>query len=62
MVYGIDLVILVEIGMSSFKTSNFDKENNKIELRLNLALLDETSERASWGMPGCLQVSSRQIL
>ena len=32
--------------MPSFGTSNFDKENNKIELRLNLDLLDEKRERA----------------
>ena len=31
--------------MSNFKISNFDKENNKIELRLNLDLLDEKRER-----------------
>ena len=41
MVYGTKLVIPVEIEMLSFRTSNFDKENNKIELRLNLDLLYE---------------------
>ena len=46
MVYGTKSVIPVEIGMSSFKISNFDKENNEIELRLNLDLLDEKKERA----------------
>ena len=46
MVYGIKSVISVEIEMTSFKTSNFDKENNEVELRLNLDLLDEKSERA----------------
>ena len=31
--------------MPSFKTMNFDKENNKVELRLNLDLLDEKRDR-----------------
>ena len=35
-----------EIGMPNFRTSNFDKKNNEIELRLNLDLLDEKRERA----------------
>ena len=36
----------MKIGMPSFRTLNFDKENNEIELRLNLDLLDEKRERA----------------
>ncbi|GFS37984.1 hypothetical protein Acr_00g0055060 [Actinidia rufa] len=46
LVYGIESVILVKIGMPSFKTSNFDKENNEIELKLNLDLFDEKREQA----------------
>ena len=46
MVYGIELVILVKIGMPSYMTSNFYKENNKAELRLNLDLLDKKKEQA----------------
>ena len=46
MVYGTELVILVEIGMPSFRTLNFDKKKNKTELRLNLDFLDEKRERA----------------
>ena len=46
MVYGIESVISVEIEMSNFITSNFDKENNDAELRLNLDFLDERRERA----------------
>ncbi|XP_057510765.1 uncharacterized protein LOC130793127 [Actinidia eriantha] len=46
MVFGTKSVIPVEIGMPSFQTSNYDKENNEIELRLNLDLLDEKRERA----------------
>ena len=45
MVYGTESVIPMEIGMPSLKTTNFDKENNKTELRHNLDLLDEKSER-----------------
>ena len=45
MVYGIESVIPVEIGMPNFRTSNFDKENNKTELRLNLDLLNEKRNR-----------------
>ena len=44
MVYGTKSVIPVEIGMSSFRTSHFDKENNEVELRLNLNLLNEKRE------------------
>ncbi|GFS40777.1 hypothetical protein Acr_00g0070490 [Actinidia rufa] len=44
MVFGTESVIPVEIGMPSFRTSNFDKESNEIELRLNLDLLDEKRE------------------
>ena len=47
MVYGMEYVIPIEIGMPSFRTSNFDNKNNEIELRLNLNLLNEKSERAS---------------
>ena len=47
MVYGTESVIPVEIGMPRFKTSNFNKDNNEIELRLNLDLLDEKREQAS---------------
>ena len=39
MVYGTESVIQVEIGMPNFRTSNFDKENNETELRLNLISL-----------------------
>ena len=46
MVYGTELVIPLEIGMSSFRTSNLDKESNEIELRLNLDVLDEKREQA----------------
>ena len=46
MVYGTKSVIPVKIGMPSFSTSNFNKKNNEVEIRLNLDLLDEKMERA----------------
>ncbi|GFY95589.1 hypothetical protein Acr_10g0009740 [Actinidia rufa] len=46
MVFGTESVIPVEIGMPSFRTSNFDKESNEAELRLNLDLLEEKREKA----------------
>ena len=45
-VYGTESVIPVKIGMPSFRTSNFDKENNETELRLNFDLLDKKRELA----------------
>ena len=46
MVYETKSVIQVEIGMPSFRISNFDKENNETKLRLNLDFLDKKRERA----------------
>ncbi|GFY87521.1 hypothetical protein Acr_05g0011600 [Actinidia rufa] len=46
MVFGTESVIPVEIGMPSFRTSNFDEESNESELRLNLDLLEERREKA----------------
>ncbi|GFS37978.1 hypothetical protein Acr_00g0055000 [Actinidia rufa] len=46
MVFGTESVILVEIGMPSFRTSKFDNESNEAELRLNLDLLEERREKA----------------
>ena len=60
MVYGTELVIPVETGIRSFRTSNFDKENNEAELRINLGLLDK--KRSSRGTPSFLQAPNRQIL
>ncbi|GFS37316.1 hypothetical protein Acr_00g0051350 [Actinidia rufa] len=46
MVFGTESVIPVEIGVPSFRTSNFDKESNEAELRLYLDLLEEKREKA----------------
>ena len=45
-VYGAESVILVEIGMPSFRTSNFDKVTNEAKLRFNIDLLAKKRERA----------------
>ena len=58
MVYGMESVILVKIRMSSFKTSNFDKKNNKIELRLNLDLFDEEREKELRSAQQCISTRS----
>ena len=44
LMYGIELVIPVEIGMINFWAMNFDKETNEVELRLNLDLLTDRRE------------------
>ena len=46
MVYETESIILVKIEMLNLRITNFDKENNETELRLNLDLLDEKRERA----------------
>ncbi|GFZ15785.1 hypothetical protein Acr_25g0001940 [Actinidia rufa] len=46
MVFDTESVIPVEIGMPNFKASNFNKESNEVELRLNLYLLKERKEKA----------------
>ena len=43
--YGTESIIPADIGMPSFRTSNFDKENNETKLQLNLGLLDKKRER-----------------
>ncbi|GFS40548.1 hypothetical protein Acr_00g0069240 [Actinidia rufa] len=61
MVFGTESVIPVEIGMPNFRTSNFDKESNEVELRLNLDLLEE-KKREGRATSNGLQVPSRQVL
>ncbi|GFZ11448.1 hypothetical protein Acr_22g0008460 [Actinidia rufa] len=46
LVFGTESVIPVEIGMPNFRTSNFDREINEAELRLDLDLLEEKREKA----------------
>nr|GEW20485.1 hypothetical protein [Tanacetum cinerariifolium] len=42
--YGIEVVILVEIGMPTHQTSSLNEKSNDQELRLNLDLLEEQKE------------------
>jgi transposase InsO family protein len=44
--FGTEAVILVEIGLTSFRTNGYDKDNNSSQLRLNLDLLDEARDQA----------------
>ena len=45
-VYGTKAVIPIEIGMPSFRTTNFDKKTNEMEQRLTLNFLGEKREHA----------------
>ncbi|GFZ14418.1 hypothetical protein Acr_24g0006080 [Actinidia rufa] len=47
MVYGIELVIPMKIGMPSFRTSNFDEGNNEAKIRLNLDFFEEKREKVT---------------
>ena len=44
--FGTEVVILVEIGLTSFRTNKYDEESNNNQLRLNLDLLDEARDQA----------------
>jgi hypothetical protein len=44
--FGTEAVILVEIGLTSFRTNKYDEESNNNQLRLNLDLLDEARDQA----------------
>uniref|UniRef100_A0A2N9GBC9 Integrase catalytic domain-containing protein n=1 Tax=Fagus sylvatica TaxID=28930 RepID=A0A2N9GBC9_FAGSY len=45
--FGTEAVIPVEIGLTTFRTTFHREEENEGQLRLNLDLLDETSEKAA---------------
>ena len=42
--YGVEAVILVEIGLPTFSTDNFDEENNDVLLALPTDLVEERRE------------------
>jgi hypothetical protein len=44
--FGTEAVILVEIGLTSFRTNKYDEESNNNQLWLNLDLLDEARDQA----------------
>lgn len=45
LVFGIEMVISVEIGLPTLRTEHFDKLSNLTCLLLNLDLLDETRDK-----------------
>ena len=44
--FGTKAVIPVEIGLTSFRTNEYDEDSNGSQLRLNLDLLDEARDQA----------------
>ena len=44
--FGTKAVILMEIGLTSFKATMFNESKNDEELKVNLDLLDEVREKA----------------
>ncbi len=44
--FGTKAVIPVEIGLTSFRTNEYDEDSNGSQLRLNLNLLDEARDQA----------------
>ena len=45
--YGTEVVILVEVGVTSTRRAAFSEEGNDEKLRLNLDCLDEVRDKAS---------------
>ena len=48
--YGIEAVILVEVGLTSLRKEFFDEQSNDDKLKLNLDCLDEVKDQASQRM------------
>uniref|UniRef100_A0A2N9FYE4 Reverse transcriptase n=1 Tax=Fagus sylvatica TaxID=28930 RepID=A0A2N9FYE4_FAGSY len=46
MTFGSEAVVPVEIGLTTFRTSTYDEQENEEQLRLNLDLIDEVRETA----------------
>ena len=46
MTFDTEAVILIEIGLSTLRTENFEEEANSEQLRANVGLLEETQEWA----------------
>uniref|UniRef100_A0A2N9GAF1 Integrase zinc-binding domain-containing protein n=1 Tax=Fagus sylvatica TaxID=28930 RepID=A0A2N9GAF1_FAGSY len=44
--FGTEAIIPVEIGVTNFRTNEYDEDNNDNQLRLNLDLLDEARDQA----------------
>lgn len=45
--FGMEVVILVEIGMDTYKKENFDSRRNEESLRNSLDLLEEKRDEAT---------------
>uniref|UniRef100_A0A2N9HX06 Uncharacterized protein n=1 Tax=Fagus sylvatica TaxID=28930 RepID=A0A2N9HX06_FAGSY len=50
MTFGSEAVVPVEIGLTTFRTSAYDEQENEEQLRLNLDLIDEVRETAETRM------------
>lgn len=48
--YGTEVVILVEIGLTSLRKEFFNEDSNDNQLKLNLDYLDEVRDQASQRM------------
>jgi hypothetical protein len=46
MTYGSEVVVPVEIGLTTFRASTYDDEQNEEQIRLNLDLIDKVRETA----------------
>ena len=45
--YGVEAVIPVEVGLTSFRREFFDEQDNNDQLRQNLDLVDEVRDRVA---------------
>ena len=48
--YGIEAVILVEVGLTSLRREFFDEQSNNDQLKQNLNFLDEVRDQAAQRM------------
>ena len=46
MTFGTEVVIPIEVGLTTFRATTFNKSWNEEELKVNLDLLDELRENA----------------
>jgi hypothetical protein len=46
MTYGSEVVVPMEIGLTTFRASTYDDEQNEEQIRLNLDLIDKVRETA----------------
>lgn len=54
-----EVIVLAEIVMGTYQTEYFDKEQNDEQMCLNLDLLEEKREEASWKSMECRQRVAR---